>query len=626
MLYLQLYWGCRRQVFMSFWESLQQILSKKSEESQNTTPKLPEMSETPFRRGIVEALLMEDGRENDVAKAWESILNAGASTSNTAKVNVSQQHSPNLESTWDPKAQEAQNTEEMLSQYAEEGSEEYAAKALSPLPEMDDNSCWHSLEFGHNTFGKIGRMATLERSWYAINWLDKRTIVLRSTILSMQKKLNEVEVSQQVIKAEAEDIPNLRERLVALEAEHSAWCLETKALRRLISNVAEENTKLSQENQGLSEDLGKLKSELNKTNRVLLKVIDYIGRDDISGISQRANQEVPKSVNGDLQSIKDEPRFDKSKAVNARNFVKEDEAPSHSISSDDESDQDDPTKFLEQRLMDPVKRRMRWAKRKKKPVPPNNTVLNDLPKYGGPTARMNNEELQRVTLSWLNRVEGLVLTGEVKIQDIYDRLPYLLEENAQIWFRQTITTSGHFKTWDDFRKSLLTVFLGPDWKYSLERSFAVIKQEDKEPGVNYVLRVWSLARKIDPLYPESAILAKIATTMKTSLWEKIPRDERNDYNTLVKVVAAYDDHGAQASHHIKDQSPSKKPFKAVTETKKKFPVNMARKRECFLCQKEGHIARECPNRKLIASTIAQLESQEEKKGLGKGRGALLGTK
>ena len=609
---------------MSFWGSLKNILSK--EEDSN----LPEMTETPFRRGIAEALLMGDGENDvDVAKAWESMMRP-KSASNYANEYPSTSLN-NQETIQDEPKSGMQD--DLPSHYAEEGSEEFAAKAVSPLPLMDDNSCWQSLEFGLNTFGKMGKMASLERSWYGVNWLDKRTIVLRSTVLQQQKKIRELDDDQHAIRTEIEDVGLLKSKIKALEREHNDWCLETKALRTLIATLQEQNTKLMEEKDEMKSGIEMLKSELNKTNRVVLKMIDFIGRDDMSGLSRSTNQEVPNSEevrDRKAQSFKEEKPHNKNngaKSDGKSKATKGDEGFPDDASSSCESDQDDPTNFLEKNLMDPVRRRMRWAKSKKKPTL-SDSVLKDLPKYGGPTGKMTMQELQRVTLSWLNRVEGLVLTGEVKIQDIYDRLPYLLEENAQTWFRQAISTNGHFKTWDDFRKSLLTVFLGPDWKYTLERSFAVIKQDDGEPGVNYVLRVWSLARKIDPLYPESQILAKIATTLRPSLWNKIPRDERNDYNTLVKVIAAYDEQGFSTHHQQKDQSTSKKPFKAPNAGKE-FPsprFNKEKSKKCFLCQKEGHLVRDCPSRRIIAATIAQIDSKEERRESGKGRGALLGTK
>ena len=170
---------------MSFWGSFRQTLPQESEEPQKD---LPEMSETPFRRGTIQALLLDEkeGSDMNVAKVWESILNPGSRRDEAIVPSIPQSKAG---STWENEEQDGLDAGDMLSQYAEEGSEEYAAKALSPLPIMDDNSCWHSLEFGANTFGKIGNKATLERSWYGINWFDKRTIVLRSAVTTRDSNL-----------------------------------------------------------------------------------------------------------------------------------------------------------------------------------------------------------------------------------------------------------------------------------------------------------------------------------------------------------------------------------------------------------------------------------------------------
>ena len=73
--------GENNREFMSFWGSLSAILSKEEEEDLSRT-NLPEMTETPFRRSVAEALLLGDGGNDiDVAKAWESIMHP-KSTSN----------------------------------------------------------------------------------------------------------------------------------------------------------------------------------------------------------------------------------------------------------------------------------------------------------------------------------------------------------------------------------------------------------------------------------------------------------------------------------------------------------------------------------------------------------------
>ena len=80
--------------------------------------------------------------------------------------------------------------------------------------------------------------------------------------------------------------------------------------------------------------MAKLKDELNKTNKVLLNVIDYIGRDDISGISQNTNKETPKAKNDEMQPITEEPIPKKDEAM--KKLETEESELSHMPSSDDE--------------------------------------------------------------------------------------------------------------------------------------------------------------------------------------------------------------------------------------------------------------------------------------------------
>lgn len=624
---------------MSFWGSLSQILSNENEEiSEN----LPEMRETPFRRSVEQAIMLDTGKEEDVVKAWENLLVKQQPTWTTGG---NKEDMPSFGNNWNPNGENppvdydpsnvGNVSDDAPSHHADEGSDEFTAKAVSPLPEMEDNSCWLSLEFGHNTFGKLGRTATMSRSWYGINWLDKRTIVLRSAMLNLKNKLIEMEARQHQTENDVEALDSIKKDLKKLEEEHLDWCLETRALRNLISNLQKENSSFKNDNEQLKAEVGSLKEELRKTNKVVLKMIDYMSGNENTGLP-RDDQIVPQKKSETSRTptiLKQNPTKVDAPSLEKKEVPKTPKSNTSPEDSESESDPEiqDPTKFLETKIMDPVKRRIKMAKNKKEPSA-NKTALNELPKYGGPTAKMTSEEVQRMTLTWLNKVEGLVLTGEVSIQDVYDRLPYLLEENAQTWFRQRVITAGHFRTWEEFRQALLTVFLGPDWKYALERSFSTIRQEEKEPGVNYVLRVWSLAKKIDPLYQESAILAKIATTMKPKLWNRIPRDERNDYHTLVRVVAAYDEEMPQYNQLQKEQGFNKKHQKMTSPTFKEQSFNQRAIREkirpkrCFLCEKEGHIAKECPSRKLIASAIADNDAKNNSKVQGKGKGALPGTR
>jgi hypothetical protein len=88
------------------------------------------------------------------------------------------------------------------------------------------------------------------------------------------------------------------------------------------------------------------------------------------------------------------------------------------------------------------------------------------------------------------------------------------------------------------------------------------------------------------------------------LWNKIPREERKDYSTLVKVVAVYDEETRTAPQNQNPTSlPKRKPEMQQKErSKSDNKTKPPDKRECFFCGKKGHISKDCPNKKLIAVT------------------------
>ena len=604
--------------------------SNSDEEDDFEAPKV-EMTEVKFGTGFVDELYKEDvsrGTPINVTGAWEAMLAKKRPTSSLDQVVENVVDDPSEKGRTLPgiaiitetgaKTDEASDD---WSQHGEEGSGEYGAKITSPIPMVNKNFHWNSLEFGTGTYGKLGLKSTMQRMWNGINILDKRTVSLRSFILEMNEKQEGAKESQ----------------LSLWEAfsEHEAFTKDK------LSRLEDEKDSLKTQNEFLMKELKLLKMEHEKTQKVLLGVIEHLSESvEIQSAEgkQKVDQEVPiyralstskakKSINAGEKLVKHKP---KEKPIKDDDDSSNPEEQSNKgrkakpMQSEKHQDTFDVMAFLDTPLMNPNLRRQKIEQRLLPKPLPNKDALNALPKYGGPTARLTTEELQRKTLTWLSSVEGVVLSQEATIQDVYDRLPNLLEDNARTWLQQTVMTTGHFKTWNDFRQALLTVFLGSDWKLGLERSFNSIHQNEKEPGVNYVLRVWSLAKQIDPLYLESAILAKIATTMKPDLWSAIPRDERSDYFTLLRVVAAYDEENNQTNHA--KEANQKKGFKSYPSATKDLMAKEYKKKICYLCSKEGHISRDCPNKRLVASTSKADARESKSYASGKGKGALLGTK
>ena len=583
---------------------------------ENFNNNMPEMSEVDMgRREFVKTMFEGDGINSvsiDVSNAWETLVGKRRPTPSTSKPAKS------IEEVSVVSKKEFSGHEEEASEYkwsndAEEGSGTFGTKVTSPMPEVSNNAHWISLEFGHDTYGKLSPQDSLKRTWHGVYHMDKRTQALRSYILGMEERLQSSGEMQNLLWKSFEEYESFhREQFIKMEDER-------QSLRR--------------ENLTLREELDVLKKEQEKTQRVLVNLIEFVG-DSMdnhmykSSVQNAADERSQKGIPKEPTAVVEGPLKMPLKGHGSGrkgNDKGEESDDSASTVENDGTPGLDAMAYLNFPLINPNERR-RLIEQRKIPKPtPNKEALNSLPKYGGPTNRMSKEEVQKVTLSWLSSVEGVVLSQDATIQDVYDKLPNLLEDNARIWFQQCVMTFGHFKTWNDFRQAILLVFLGPDWKHSLERSFAMIKQEDKEPGVNFVLRVWNLAKQIDPAYKESAILAKIATTMKPRLWNRIPRDERNDYFSLVRVVAVYD----EENHYqpvIKDEYSSRRsnPRTPVPTSSREnnHSYKGLYKKKCYQCGSEGHVVKDCPHKKLVATSVANNEGRSS----GKVRGALLGTK
>lgn len=164
----------------------------------------------------------------------------------------------------------------------------------------------------------------------------------------------------------------------------------------------------------------------------------------------------------------------------------------------------------------------------------NRGMLKRLSSYGG------DSDLT-VTMNWLSQLERVVYALEAEIQDIYDLLPHLLVEGARTWFERRINTLGDFASWQEFREEILKIFVGPEWKANLERKFASMVQRDDENGTRYILKVWKIAKQIDPDYQEKLILAKVANSLKRTLWISIPRDEKKTFENLLSIITYYEE-------------------------------------------------------------------------------------
>jgi hypothetical protein len=372
----------------------------------------------------------------------------------------------------------------------------------------------------------------------------------------------------------------------------------------------------------------KLKEDVEHTRNAMLKLIDYSkslnALKRLGKLEEAVFRESSKNEELDYKDEEEEMRR------RLRRFMMEEEdgrtpgieskpEGSQSAKPDLISEGTSSKSFLEQTIIDPVKRRELISLGKLPRPFPNMDALNNLPKYRGCTEGVTTEKLQNYTMDWLRKVEGVITAQDANVQDVYDKLPNLLDGAAKIWFQQTVKNNGHFVKWSEFRQALIRMFLGPEWKRNLENSFATIKQREKEPGISFMLRVYDHALQIDPNYDEAGIMTKIAVGMNPKLWQKIPFEKRADYASLISCITIYDN---EQNEEIPRFQPKNRSYNPNFNKKNSQPEKKEKQQSphCYLCGSSGHYSSNCPKKKNVNAATT-----DDKPKSGKGKGTLPRT-
>jgi hypothetical protein len=619
-------------------------------------------------------------------EAFEKLLHKGAAVRSKSVTPISQLTASEQQVPENDVQQ--QKVEDVLEEISSVGVEIHSGERPNSETNVHNKDHWKPLQFEFGPYELSGIKEHLNECWRTIEALDGRVRGLRRHVAGvMDEKLDmafqlsnsvysqhmhhvdETKAAFGVTKKEF-DVVNLgleemRKEIGLVKLENQKLLKENNLLKKEFEKNKKESQVLWKENVGIKKEIeylkeGKeatkealevarkdnilLKKEIKRAQDVVLNIIDYLDKErvvDRLGLLEKDVSEALKMRNKvDLRNRMWKDLWNSGNDGNNGGNGDSESASSKNEQSNAKEEVNEPSEsslneeanvlpFFEQPLLDPAVRRDKIARGKLPRPTPNMDALNGLPKFRGQTDRMGPEELQEATMEWLGLVEGVIIAQDASVQDVYDKLPKLLEGSPKVWFQRIIEQENHFKTWKDFRYALIKTFLGPEWKRNLENSFAVIRQREKEPALNYMLRVWNLAKQINPAYDESAILSKIATTMKQELWNKIPLDKRDDYNSVLSCITVYD---KELRSQGKQPNPNQPERPSKPPPRKGFaPSNRERQYKimCYFCGKEGHVAKSCPSRKLVATVITNLEAKEEKekdkKKSGKGEGAVPRT-
>ena len=169
----------------------------------------------------------------------------------------------------------------------------------------------------------------------------------------------------------------------------------------------------------------RVSEEQNKTKEVLLNIIafmkdslnkgpDYYVKDQKGPTNSKSGLEEDKNSVKSTGSTRLKTKINLSKdevasVEDEKALVVEEKA---STIGEDVMAQDDSDimSFLNISLINPMVRRRLIAERKLPKPSPKKDALSSLPKYSGPNEHRRTEETQRITLSWLNSVEGVIIS------------------------------------------------------------------------------------------------------------------------------------------------------------------------------------------------------------------------
>ncbi|KAK4489910.1 hypothetical protein RD792_000558 [Penstemon davidsonii] len=264
-------------------------------------------------------------------------------------------------------------------------------------------------------------------------------------------------------------------------------------------------------------------------------------------------------------------------------------------------------------------------------LPREYDVKVDIPEFAG---KINAEEFS----DWLHTVERIFDYKDVPDDRKVKLVAIKLTKYASIWWehlknRRAREGKSRIVTWDKMKKELKKKFLPDNYRQDIFLKLHNFQQKDLTVE-EYSAEFDHLLMCCDIVEPEEQTIARYLGGLRTEIRNVIQLQPYWTYNDVFKLAIKVEKqlkeaHGsgfrswAKESSTSKDDNEISNPLPTKTNLNKHDPKseiinnstrtksNSPNSRKCFKCQGFGHIASECPNRKIVSLVEENFDEELE---------------
>ncbi|KAG5539880.1 hypothetical protein RHGRI_020186 [Rhododendron griersonianum] len=254
-------------------------------------------------------------------------------------------------------------------------------------------------------------------------------------------------------------------------------------------------------------------------------------------------------------------------------------------------------------------------------------VKVEIPEFEG---RMHPDEF----LDWLNTVERIFEYKDIPEDRKVKLVAIKLKKHASLWWehlkkQRDRDGKRRVKTWEKMKKELRRKFLPDNYRQDAFLKFHNFEQ--KELTVEeYTAEFDQLQMRCDILEPEEQTIARYLRGLRSEIRHVVQLQPYWTYNDVVKlsfkVEKQLKESRGSTSRTWNKESNSNRANASSTNKEAIFKPNPKKEtaagssnprsynpssRRCYKCQGFGHIAADCPNRKMVSLVEEEMEEEKE---------------